>query len=124
MLEESGPVANLAAAVDSVFLLRDPFPVVNIIDLNPGVDRNTRVIVFVSNLQLQAGETAASVVVNLSDSNSQSFDLPVEDIRAVPNTTFTQVIFRLPNNVAIGACTIRIKAHGQMSNPGTIRIRL
>jgi len=125
LLEESGPVANLAAAVDSVLLVRDPFPVVNVDDLlNPGFDRNTRVIVFVSNLQLQAGETAASVVVNLSDSNSQSFDLPAEDIRATPNTTFTQVVFRLPSNVAIGACTIRIKVHGQTSNPGTIRIRL
>jgi hypothetical protein len=73
---------------------------------------------------LLPGETAASIVVNLSDSNSQSFDLTAEEVRTVPNFTFTQVVFRLPNNVAIGACTIRIKAHGQVSNPGTIRIRI
>ena len=125
LLEESGPVADLAAALDSVLLLRDPFPVVNGLDLlNIGTDRNTRVIVFVSNLQLLPGETASSTVVNLVDSNSQSFDLTAEDVRAISNTTFTQVVFRLPDNVAIGTCTIRIKVHEQMSNPGTIRIRL
>jgi hypothetical protein len=44
-------------------------------------------------------------------------------VRAVPNNAFVQVVFRLPNNVGAGTCTIRIKAHGQMSNPGNIRIR-
>jgi hypothetical protein len=37
LLAETGPVSNLAAAVDSVFLVRDPFPVGNVNDLlNPG----------------------------------------------------------------------------------------
>jgi hypothetical protein len=119
LLEESGPVADLAAAVDSVLLVRDPFPVVNGNDLlNLGTDRNTRVIVFVSNLL--PGEM---IVVNLVDSHGQSFDVTAEDVRPVPNSTFTQIVFRLPDNVAIGACTLRIKAHGQVSNTGSIRIR-
>jgi hypothetical protein len=125
ILETSGPVLDEAAALDSLLFLRDPFPVVNSADyLNLGVDRNTRVIVFVMNLQLAQGETSSSVVVHLIDSNSQGYDLAAEDVRLVPNFDSTQVIFRLPNNLPAGTCTVIIKAHGQVSNAGTIRIRM
>ena len=125
LLEASGPTSNQVAALDSVLFVRDPFPVVNGADLlNLGVDRNTRVIVFVMNLQLAQGETSSSVVVNLIDSNNQSYDLAAEDVRLVPNFDFTQVIFRLPDNLSAGTCTIKIKAHGQISNAGTMRIRI
>lgn len=125
LLEESGPASTQAAALDSVLFVRDPFQVVNGADLlNLGVDRNTRVIVFVTNLQLAQGETSSSVVVNLIDSNNQSYDVAAEDVRLVPNFDFTQVIFRLPNNLPAGTCTIVIKAPGQVSNAGTIRIRI
>ena len=91
--------------------------------LNLGSDRNTRVIVFVRNIQWTSSEPATAVVVNLVDSNKQSYDTPAESVRVVDNSDFTQVIFRLPNNLAPGACTVTIKAHGQMSNSGTIRIK-
>lgn len=121
LLEESG--STQAAALDSILFLRDPFPVVNAADLlNLGVDGNTRVIVFVMNLQLMQGETSSSVVVNLLDSNNQSYDVAAEDVRSLSNLGFTQVIFRLPNNIPAGTCTIKINAHGQVSNAGTIRI--
>jgi len=32
------------------------------------------------------------------------------------------VVFRLPNNVAAGTCTVLIRAHTLVSNNGTIRI--
>jgi hypothetical protein len=111
------------AALDAILFLRDPFQVVNGADwLNLGVVRNTRVIVFVMNLQLAQGETSSSVVVNLIDSNNQSYDVAAEDVRLVPNFDFTQVTFSLPDNLSTGKCTIQIKAHGQISNLGTIRI--
>src|SRR6266508_3065938 len=91
--------------------------------LNQGVDRNTRVIIFATNFQLDPGEIPASVVVNLIDNNNQSYDLEAEDVRSVPDSDFTQVVFRLPNNLAGGTFTIKVKAHGQVSNSGTIRIR-
>jgi hypothetical protein len=125
ILETSGPSPDTAAALDSLLFLRDPFQVVNGANwLNTGSDRNTRVIVFVINLQLAQGETASSVVVNLIDSNNQSHDIAAQDVQPVPNFPFTQVIFRLPDNLPVGTCTIRIKAHGQVSNAGTIRIRV
>ena len=123
LLEESAPNPNQAVAVDSL-LVRDPFPVIATMDwLKAGLDRNTRVIVFVMNLQLAQGDVASSVRVNLVDSNGQSYDLGAEDVRVVPLLTFTQITFRLPDNLAPGVCSIKIQAHDQESNPGTIRIR-
>ena len=125
LLDESGPSSNQAAALDSLLFTRDPFPVVNSANsLNLGVDRNTRVVLFVANLQLAQGEPSSSVVVNVVDANNQSFDLAAEDVRLVPRFTFTQVIFRLPDNLAVGTCVVRVKAHGQISNSGTVRIRI
>ena len=81
-------------------------------------------MIFVMNLQLAQGETSTSVVVNLIDSKNQSYDIAAEDVRPVPNSNFTQVIFRLPNNLSTGTCTVRVKAHSQFSNTGAIRIRI
>lgn len=123
-LEESGPVAGEAAAVDSLFLTRDPFTVKNFASsffLPPG--QNTIVMIFAQNLRLNPGETAADVVVNLVDANNQSFDVPAADVRTLaPNTDLAQVLFRLPDTLATGTCKVTIKAHGQTSNMGTIRI--
>jgi hypothetical protein len=120
--DTSGPAVDQLAALDSLLFLRDPFPVVNVADLlNPGSDRNTRVVIFVSNVVPIPGQPSSSVVVNLVDSNNQSYDVPAEDLRQVSN--FVQVTFRLPGNLAVGTCTVKIKAHGEVSNAGTIRIR-
>lgn len=124
ILDLSGPDPEQAAALDSELFLRDPFRVVNEANqLNQGLDRNTRVIIFATNLQLSQGEPPSAVVVNLIDINNQSYDIPAEDVRLAPNFAFAQVIFRLPDNLGVGTCTVKIKAHGQVSNAGTIRIR-
>ena len=123
LLDSTGPAVDQVASLDSLRFLRDPF-VVNSSDLfNVAGDRNTRVIAFVRNLQLAQGETASSVLVNLVDANNQSFDVAAEVVRSVPNTDFVQVIFRLPTSLAAGRCVVMVKAHGQMSNTGSIRIR-
>jgi outer membrane protein assembly factor BamB len=124
LLDTTGPPVDQAAALDSLLFLRDPFPVINEANLlNSAADRNTRAILFVSNLQLLSGESPASVIVNLIDSNNQSYDILAEDVRGVPDFAFAQVTVRLPNNLAVGTCTIRVRAHGQLTNAGTIRIR-
>jgi hypothetical protein len=120
-LDSSGPAANQAAAFDSLLLLRDPFPKQSIAPwLNPGSDQNTRVLIFVANLSLSAGET---VTVNLVDANSQIFDVIAEDVRAVPNSDVAQIRFRLPDTVATGLCTVKVrKGSGPFSNAGTFRV--
>lgn len=123
ILDESGPDPNQVAALDSMILVRDPFPVINAANLlNPGPDRNTRVAVFVSNFQPVAGEPPSSVVINLIGSNNLSYDIPAESVTPVPNFGFTQIVFRLPDSLSPGTCTVTVKAHGQVSNSGTIRI--
>ena len=125
LLDASGPDPEQAAALDSVSFLRDPFQVVN--DGNfftQSTDRNTRIILFVANLQLAQGEPPSTVVINLVDANGQGYNVPAEDVRLVPGSNFTQVVFRLPDNLAVGRCTVAISFHNQLSNPGAIRIRI
>lgn len=122
LLDSTGPAVDQIASLDSIRFLRDPFVVSSSALLNLGSDRNTRVIVFVRNLQLAAGETASSVLVNLVDANNQSFDVAADVVRTVPNNDFVQVIFRLPGTLAVGRCAVMVKAHGQTSNTGSIRI--
>jgi hypothetical protein len=124
VLEESGPSPTQLAAIDSLLFLRDPFSVLRPFDLyNQGTDRNTRIILFVTNLELAQGEAASSVVVNLVDSSGQTHDVAAEDVRVIPGFDFAQVLFRLPDNLAQGVCNIKLKVHGQESNQGTIRIK-
>ena len=124
LIDQTGPALDQVAAFDLTTLVRDPFPVISPNNvLNLGTDKNTRLIVFVSNLQQVPNEPASVVVVNLVGSNSQNYDVPAEDVRAVANSEFIQVSFRLPDSLAPGTCTIRIKSHAQVSNAGTIRIK-
>jgi hypothetical protein len=124
ILDDSVPSAPLqAAALDQLLGLRDPFRIVTIPDwFATGPDRNTRVVLFARNLQLNPGEAASAVVVRLQSSTFQLFDLPAQDVRPVPGTEFTQVIIRLPDNVAPGTCGVTIRAHTRISNIGTFRI--
>ena len=122
-LEESGPAAQQAGAVESIFLTRDAFKVENVFswfNLQPG--QNTLVMIFAENLRLNSGETSANVVVHLVDGNGSIFDVPANDVRQVANTDLAQVVFTLPDALAQGTCNVSVKAHGQSSNTGTIRI--
>ena len=121
---ESGPGTQQATALDATLFSRDPFPVINTANLlNPGPDKNTRVALFMTNLQLVQGEAPSSVIVNLVGGNNESYNLPAEDVRPVVSSNFTQVVFRLPDTLVPGTCVIRVKARGQESNLGTIRIK-
>jgi len=123
VLEESGPAPQQAAALESLLFTRDSFRVKSIVDwFNLPPNQNTRVMIFAQNLRLNQGETASDVIVNLVDGSNQSFDVPAADVRAMPNTDLTQVVFTLSEALASGTCKVTIKVHGQTSNMGTIRI--
>ena len=123
VLEQSGPAPQQAAAIDSFLFTRDAFHVKRIAGwFNFPAGENAIVMIFAHNLRLNQGETASNVIVNLVDGNNQNFDVPAADVRAVPNVDLTQVLFRLPDTLAAGTCKVTIKAHGQSSNMGTIRI--
>ena len=121
LLDQSGPAADQASAIDSILFLRDPFLVINSANvINPSSDRNTRVIIFVRNL---SNVPASSVVVNLIDSSNNTHDVTAQDVRAVPNQDFTQITFRLPSNLPAGTCRIKVVVPGLFSNTATIRIQ-
>ena len=69
------------------------------------------------------GETSSSVLVNLTNAYLMTYTVAAEDVRVVPGFSFTQVTFRLPDNLQPGAVNIKVRAHGQESNAGTIRIK-
>jgi hypothetical protein len=116
--------AGQAVALDSMLHVRDPFAVINQSNqLNRGVDRNTRVAMFVTNFVLGPGETASSVVINLIGSNNQSYDIPAEDVRPLADTPYTQIIFRLPDTLTAGTSTLVVKGHGLTSNIGSLKIK-
>jgi hypothetical protein len=120
-LDESD--SQKAAALDSLWFTRDPFSTVIETLLNPVSDHNTRVTIFVSNLQLAPGDLPSTVKVNLLDSIGQSHDVDAEDLRPLPLTNFMQVTFRLPDNLHAGDCVVKVKAHNQESNSSRIRIK-
>lgn len=124
MLDQSGPAADQAAAVDSILFLRDPFLVNNPTNLFYTLgDRNTRVLIFVSAFQFPAGAPASSITVNLVDSNNQSYNITAQDYRAVPGQSLTQITFRLPDNLPAGTCKVKVITSFQGSNTVTLRIR-
>ena len=122
LLEDSGPNPNQAAAIEAVLAHRDPFSLFMPDWFTPGVNENTRVMLFAQNLQLNPGELPSAVRVNVQASNFQFFSIPAEDVRPLRDTEFTQVIFRLPPNLPAGTCTVTIFAHSRTSNIGTFRV--
>ena len=122
LFETSGPVVDQAAGLDSLLSLRDPLPFVQSNRFIFSSDLRTRVVIFVANLQLAPGETASSVIVNLIDSNNQSHDIVAEMVQQLPHLHLVQVVFKLPDGLNAGPCQIKVRAQGQTSNVGTIRI--
>jgi len=121
MLDQSGPAADQASALDSMLLVRDPFLVLNTANLlNTTSDKNTRVVIFVRNLP---NVPASSVVVNLIDSGNNTQDITAQDVRAVPNQDLIQITFRLPSNLPAGTCRIKVVSQGLFSNTATFRIQ-
>jgi hypothetical protein len=121
--DSSGPGLNQAAALEALLFTRDPFPLHTLPNwLNNGPDKNTRAMIFASNLFLDPGEVSSVVVVNLVDANNQTFDVAAEDVRAVRDTELAQVTFRLPDTIVSGQCTVRLKVHNLTSNPATFAV--
>jgi hypothetical protein len=122
LFDSSGPAVDQVAGVDTLLLLRDPLPLAQSNRFIFSSDLRTRVVIFVANLQLAPGQAASSVTVNLTDSNNQSHDVTAEGVQQLPHLHLLQVVFRLPDNLSTGPCLIKVKAQGQTSNIGTIRI--
>src|SRR2546423_8806669 len=106
-----------AIALDSVSRKRDPFPV-NTVSFVAGTDTRTRVLCFVMNLDLLAGEGANALTADGEDSNHRLYKFKVEDVRPVPGFEgIQQVVVRLSDDIGdVGDILLRLNLHGVASS--------
>ncbi|HJR06519.1 MAG TPA: DUF1800 domain-containing protein [Pyrinomonadaceae bacterium] len=106
-----------AVAIDAVTKLRDPFPLTTP-GFTAGADTRTRVMFFVLNLDLLAGEGANALTAEAEDSTGRKYALTVENIASVPAFgALQQVVVRLPDDMGdVGDVLVRINLHGMSSN--------
>jgi uncharacterized protein (DUF1800 family) len=114
LLTEAG--STRAVALESVTLLRDPFPVEAPVAL--GRDRRTRIILFATNVSLYAGEGANSFTAEAEDGARRLYPLAVE--HAGPLRGFggvTQLVLRLHDEMKeSGDVLVRVSLRGMTSN--------
>lgn len=92
LLEEN---TSRAAAVDSAFLVRDPFRLGNLHNFSS----DQRIMLFARGIELSASEDPSSILVQLEDTQNRIHLLVVEDIRKVPNFDFSQIVVKLPDAI-------------------------
>ena len=114
------PNTDSAVALESVWLMRDPFPVT--MPFNLSADGRTRLSLFVMNLDLNPGET---VTAQLEDASLKTFPLTVETVGKVPGFDWlTQMIVRLPNDTPTAQTLwVSVSLRGQTSNKARIRMQ-
>jgi PHD/YefM family antitoxin component YafN of YafNO toxin-antitoxin module len=111
-----------AAAVDSVWLLRDPFSLGSL--QNFSADHHTRITFFATGVELLPGETASALVVRLEDNQNRIYPLVVEDVRKVPGFEWlTQIVVRLPDSIeSEGDFRISLTLRGVTGNKPVVTI--
>jgi len=109
-----------AIALDSVWMTRDPFPLVT--PFNFSADGRTRLMLFVMNLDLLPGET---VTARAEDAALNVYPLTVEFVGKTPGFDWlTQVVVRLPDNTpASQPIFVSVSLRGQTSNKARIRMK-
>jgi len=112
-----------AIALDSVTLMRDPFPIVT--RQNFSLDGHTRIMLFAVNLNLMTGEDASIVTAQAEDSQQRIFPLVVEFVGKVPGFDWlTQVNLKLPDDLTnAGDIGVRIHLRNTASNRAIVAIR-
>jgi len=111
-----------AAALESVWFLRDPFPLGSLFNFSS--DQHTRITVFATGIELAPAESPSAVLVQLEDSQNHVYPLVVEDVRKVPNLdSLSQIVVRLPDAVDTeGDFRISLTFRGLTSNKPPIAI--
>jgi len=112
-----------AAALDSVTLMSEPFPVVSA--QNFSSDQRTRMNLFAYNLELKAGEGLSAITAQAEDAQRRIYPLAIEAINELPNFSWiTQVTVKLPDELQnAGDVSVSISLRGVTSNKALIRIK-
>jgi uncharacterized protein (TIGR03437 family) len=112
-----------AIAFDSVAMLRDPFPLTNI--LNFSSDNRTRVMLFAINLDLLPSEDSSAVTARAQDAQLMLRPLTVEYVGKVPGFAWlTEVVVILPCDLPAGQeVLVSVTYHAQTSNQVRFKIK-
>jgi len=114
---------NRAVALDSVTLVRDPFPLTTV--SNFSVDQRTRITLFASALDLLPGEDISVVTAQVEDAGNTIYPVKVEYVGKVPGLDWlTQVVIRLPDDfLNAHDVLVSVSLRGKVSNKAIIGIR-
>jgi uncharacterized protein GlcG (DUF336 family) len=109
-----------AIAFESVTQQREPFSATARVKF--GLDDQTRIMLFVMNLSLQAGDTVSAISVEAEDAAHHVYQLPVEFIGNVPDQPWaTSLVVRVSAAMEdLGDVLVRVSYRGAASN----RVRL
>ena len=124
LLTEEG--SDLAIALDTVSLRRDPFTLLTDLMIDDD-DKRRRISLFVWRLGLLPTDTAANVSALAEDDIGTPYPLVVESVSPVTVeglSDVTQVVVKLPDNV-LGLprdLFVKVTLRGPSSNRGRIRI--
>jgi len=113
--------SDLAIALDSVWLVRDPFAVLN--PFNFSLDHRTRIMLFAINADLLPGENISAVTARAEDAQLNTYPLTVEFVGTVPGYDWlTQIVVKLPDNLPVNQnLFVTITLHNQTSNKARFR---
>jgi uncharacterized protein (TIGR03437 family) len=115
--------SDIAIALSSVTLLRDPFSLTDMHNFSS--DNRTRVAFFAANLELLPGENSSAVIVQATDATLSVYPLTVEFAGNVPDFDWlSEVVVRLPDNLPTNQdLWVTITLHGKTSNKVRFRMR-
>lgn len=118
----SDPGSSRAIALESVTLIKEPFPVIAEHSLSS--EQHTRLLLFGLNLEISPGDLSA-ITVQAEDSQQRTYALPVEAISRVPNFPWlTQVTVKLTNELqGIGEVSLSVSLKGVRSNKVPVKLR-
>jgi glucose/arabinose dehydrogenase len=115
--------SDIAIALGSVTLLRDPFSLTDMHNFSS--DNRTRVAFFVANLELLSGENSSAVIVQATDATLSVYPLTVEFVGNVPDFDWLgEVVVRLPDNLPANQdLWVTITLHSKISNKVRFRMK-
>jgi hypothetical protein len=112
-----------AAALDSVTLMSDPFPVTTTQNFSP--DQHTRISLFAYNVELKSGEDVSALTAQAEDSQQRSYPLTIEYVGKVPKFEWvSQIVAKLPVELkGVGDVRVSIKLREATSDKVPIRLK-
>ncbi|MDT4954314.1 MAG: hypothetical protein QOJ02_2452 [Acidobacteriota bacterium] len=105
-----------AIALEAVTFRREPFSLTMPVPFSP--DTRNRIVFFVMNLNLLAGEGANALTADAEDATHRHYAFTVENVTPIPGYEWmSQVTARLSDDIGdVGDVLVRINLHGMSSN--------